>query len=386
MLENKQNIYADAKPILDNCGFDLEGFIGELEKDIKSDNIFLKKYIRNKIKLDFMQALYEIVKSSIKNVYAEKNEGIFLLLKNFSNFFTLNYDPFLYLLLLKYKPINNKDNNAFAFQSTLKFIEEDLDAVQNNIYKEIKGARESGKLRINFNDNDSPLVRDFNKLTKTHFTAEVKEYSKINKKGWKGKDINRVVKTIFEEEKRKLFLSKIDDGSRQLNLFGGQSEFIFEDRDTQNLFFLHGAFHIYKDGNRYKKITQESDKALYDKLEEILNSDEKDIVCVFQSENKMSVIQENKYLKNCHNKLSTLSGNMVIIGSSLADNDNHIFEQINKSNIKKVFISSLKNGVEKNMEFAKRKFPEKEIFFFDAQTISYESPKELNKDDQTNRK
>ena len=47
-----------------------------------------------------MKAAHEIVKSKIKNIYAEKNEGIHILLKNFANYFTLNYDSFLYLDIL----------------------------------------------------------------------------------------------------------------------------------------------------------------------------------------------------------------------------------------------------------------------------------------------
>ncbi len=78
MAKNNKEIYNDAKKVVEDCGFDLECFIGKLEKDINQDNIFLKKYISNKIKLDFMQATHEIVKSEIKNIYAEKNDGIFI--------------------------------------------------------------------------------------------------------------------------------------------------------------------------------------------------------------------------------------------------------------------------------------------------------------------
>lgn len=137
---------------------------------------------------------------------------------------------------------------------------------------------------------------------------------------------------------------------------------------------MHGAFHIIKDGKKIKKITQSTDKALYEKLEEILNDDNKDIVCVFQSENKLESIQSNAYLSHCYKKLAELSGNLVIIGSSLDDNDDHIFNQINNSQIKKVFISTLKINEDKNRERARTKFPEKEIYLFDANTISYEMP------------
>lgn len=69
---------------------------------------------------------------------------------------------------------------------------------------------------------------------------------------------------------------------------------------------------------------------------------------------------------------------MVIIGSSLADNDNHIFEQINNSAIETVFISSLLREIEKNYKLAKLRFPSKKIYLFDAETISYEIPDEQN--------
>ncbi|WP_320019022.1 DUF4917 family protein [Labilibaculum manganireducens] len=376
MAKNNKKIYNDALKMVEDCDFDLEYFIGKLEEDINEDNTFLRKYISNKIKLDFMQATHEIVKSEIKNIYTDKNDGIFVLLKEFTNYFTLNYDSFLYLLLLKYKPIENKKKNAIAFMPSLKFIETDLDTNQNNIYSEIKNARVNGKLRLNLGSPSNSLEKDCRMLTKTHFTTEIKEYSKTHKKGWQTKDIDKVVKQIFQEEKSNEFLSKIDDGSKQQTLFD-IPEFVYDvNSNTQNLFFLHGAFHIYKDGELYKKITQQSDKALYEKLEDVLNNDEQDVVCVFQRSNKTDAINNNDYLKHCFEKLACLSGNLVIIGSSLADNDDHIFEQINSSSIDKIYISAFGN-MEEVFEAAKSKFPNKEIYLFDAKTISYEKPKEV---------
>lgn len=375
MIENNLGIYEEANGMVKDCNYDLESFIGKLEADITSNNLFLRKYVRNKVKLDFMQATHEIVKSEIKGIYAEKNEGIFLLLQHFTNYFSLNYDSCLYLLLLKYKPIHSEEKNAIVLQSSIKFIEVDLNESQNNIYREIKEAREKGRLEINFGDESNSVKKPFNRLTKSHFLTEVKEYSKTNNKGWKTKDIDRVVKTIFEEEQRNRVLQKVDDGSRQMSLFGKESEFIFDvNSKTQNLFFLHGAFHIYKDGHSVKKITQQSNKALYNRLEEVLNNEEQDIVCVFQHDNKTDVICGDKYLLNCHKKLDGLNGNIVIIGSSLAENDNHIFERINNSGIDALYISTLLKSKETNFQLAKDKFPSKKIYLFSAETISYELP------------
>lgn len=376
MIDNN-DIYKEAQSSFVECGYDLEVFLGKLEASIIG-NTFLRKYIKNNIKLDFMRATHDIVKSKIKNIYSEKNEGIFILLKNFSTYFTLNYDSFLYLLLLKYKPLEDNTNNTIVFEPTINFIEDDCDVKANNIYTEIKKARQEGVLKITINnENNDVFEKSLGKLPKTHFITEVKAYSKNNNKGWKDRDIKRVVELIIKEEIENQVLQKVDDGSRQLGLFDGQPQYIFEDRETQNLFFLHGAFHIYRDGQLYKKIIQQTDKALYDRLEEILNNDNQEIVCVFQHDNKIDVIDDNEYLSNCFKKLEYLSGNIVIIGSSLADNDKHVFSRINNSNIDTVYVSAIEKEEKTIRDKAEVMFPAKNIHIFNAETISYELPEEL---------
>jgi len=370
MIENNHGIYKDIADLVEKCNYDLELFIGELENDIADNNVFLKKYVNNKVKMDFMQATHEIVKAELKNIYAEKNEGVFLLLKNFTNFFTLNYDSFLYILLLNYKSDYELGDEAIAIQPTLKFIEDDLNLQHNSIYDEIKKIR-NGSLTISPDTVNNPTNTPIDRVTKGTFVAIINQYSKSNNKNWKTKEIEQVVKHILKEEKQNQVLEAVDDGA-QYRLFRDEEEFVFDiESKTQNLFFLHGAFHIYQDGKSIKKITQQSDKALYDRLESILNNEEQEIVCVFQSANKLEAIQENEYLKKCYDKLGELSGSIVVLGSALSDNDNHIFEQINKSSIERVFISTTK-FTESAVENARNKFPDKELFFYDATTISYE--------------
>ena len=107
-------------------------------------------------------------------------------------------------------------------------------------------------------------------------------------------------------------------------------------------------------------------------MESILNNEEQDIVCVFQSDNKIDTINQNGYLRKCYDKLGELTGNLVILGSSLSDNDKHIFEQINQSEIEKIFISTTKFN-ENVVDKAKSKFPDKNISFIDINTISYQT-------------
>ena len=374
MIENDHGIYKEAENIFVESNYDLEQFIGKLENSINDENKFLKKYVKNKVKFDFMKAAHEIVKSGIKNVYAEKNEGIFMLLKNFTNYFTLNYDSFLYLLLLNFKSEPNKET-TIAFSSTPKLIEDDMNTKQNYIYSEIKMARKNGTLSINTGDKSTTISEPLSEVTKNFLMNALYEYSKSMKKGWTKKNIDKALNLILEEEKKNNILEKVDDGSRQQNLFDDTTDFVFDTKnETQNLFFLHGAFHIYRAGKEEKKITQETDKALYDRLEEILNNEKQDIICVFASEDKIDEINKSQYLTKCYNKLQKLSGVMVIIGCSLSDNDDHIFKQIHESEINTLYISTTNKNKEKNYTVANNKFNNKKIFLFEAESITYELP------------
>ena len=99
-------------------------------------------------------------------------------------------------------------------------------------------------------------------------------------------------------------------------------------------------------------------------------------MCVFQTENKIDEINQNEYLMKCYNKLSELSGNLVLIGSALSDNDDHIFSQIEKSGISDIYIASFIHNKEKSMATAKHKFPTKNIHLFSIETISYKLSEE----------
>lgn len=369
MMEDKcGKIYEDAQPIVEECNYDLELFIAKLNESINDDNEFLKKYVSNKVKLDFMKAAQEIVKESIKNVYSEQNEGIFLLLNNFTNYFTLNYDSFLYLLLLNFKKIEkgNTKEVAIGFTPQLKFIQEDLDQKQSDIYSEIKKLRENGTIDISSGENS--VHGDLSNVTKSEFVNQVKLYSKGSDRGWKVKDIKKVAGIIWEEEKNNQLLEKVDDGFKQTYLFDAPVH--KSENNLQNLFFLHGAFHIYENKDSVLKITSTQDKALYSRLEEVLNDDELEICTVFQPTDKIKAINDSKYLSNCLNKLGKLTGNIVIIGSSLDENDNHIFDAINNSDIENVYVSFFRN-YDETISRTNSLFLEKNVYLFDAETISY---------------
>ena len=82
---------------IEGDNYDIEKIIGKLKNQLKDSDCkpFLEKFINDRIKLEFMNSAFTIVKDSLKNIHQEKNEGIKVLFKKFTNYFSLDYDPFL---------------------------------------------------------------------------------------------------------------------------------------------------------------------------------------------------------------------------------------------------------------------------------------------------
>jgi len=358
--------YSDLNGSIVSENYDLEKIIGLLKGQINTESInksFLDKYINAKIKLDFMSATQEIVREKVKQIYQEKNEEIHLLFRSFKNYFTLNYDSFLYLLLMKFKKTNSGAGISIAIQNTIKFQEDDINS-EDTIYKKVKEAYENGIVSTNI--NGVKQTRNLRILPKKRFEDEVRDHYKEK---FSAKSINRAFKLFWKKKEKE------DQEKKVLNVNDGflfeMDEFVYKNQNLQNLFFLHGAFHIYqKNGNNYK-ITQDSDKALYEKLEEILESDNEEVVCVFTDDNKDTEIKKNEYLNNAYKRLVTLKGAMVIIGVSLSDNDKHIFSNINKSEVDTIYISSKKSNKKEDYNKATKIFKDKKVILFDQETISY---------------
>ena len=387
----KQNYpqYAGVEERLKKCDYDIEQLIKTLKDGLRADaqeKEFLSNFIENKVKFDFMTAAYEIVRPEIANIYKEKNNNVHILLKNFKNYFTLNYDPLLYLLLMKFKK-NQKSN----FLTGIAFLEDGsvkdaLDEQERKIYDELKRARKSGFHRV-FVPGDSdmgPLNRvsiadeDLSVTTKQDFQHAAEMHLKKNRISATGKQLKKIINLILQEENSSVYgRLPVDDGFAQ-----NGSKFYFDNsidlfgikrNAQQNLFFLHGAFHIIHKNRKTEKITQQQTKAFRKRLEEIIGSQSGSVICVLTgtSDDKKDQIDGSKYLSECFGKLKELNGNLVILGSSLSENDKHIFDSIKDSNISVVYVGTRKKNFEKTANNARDLFEGKTIRYFNYKTISY---------------
>lgn len=113
------------------------------------------------------------------------------------------------------------------------------------------------------------------------------------------------------------------------------------DEADQNVFFLHGGLHLFDTGEEIKKLAYKgSGDSIIDQVRENLT---KGRFPLFVSEptadKKKSRIERNPYLNYCYRKLAELNSSLVVFGHSVQDNDKHIFDQIQRSGVARVYVS-----------------------------------------------
>ncbi|HCU2529346.1 TPA: DUF4917 family protein [Klebsiella oxytoca] len=118
----------------------------------------------------------------------------------------------------------------------------------------------------------------------------------------------------------------------------------------QEVFFLHGALHLYEQGSLIKKhASSDNGNTIIEQVQ--INLDE-DAFPLFvsepTSEKKKERILHNPYLNFCYAALRRLKGTLFIYGHSMDKNDRHIFDQIRESQITKVYVSIYGNENDEN--------------------------------------
>jgi len=358
--------YEDIQDVFENeCNRNIEKLPEALKKDAAGN--FLPDYIQEKVYSDFRKALFTIIASRVAYIYKAKNQVIHALLDGFVNYFTLNYDPFLYQLLMKFEVSDNQP----TFQSLLD------EAEDPRIYEKISEAYNKRIVSVSVSDDEQS--HEITGGPKNPFTVDMNRYLRPN---WSDKEIGLALKNFYKflggEKNRTDRVNELllwfNDGWAT----GPKSPDKPYNPQGQNLFYLHGAFHIYQDSKGIYKSIRQGTKSLYAMIEENLSSDENEIVWVFRGEDKLREIEKNDYLRTGYQKLSKLNGALVIIGCALAENDTHIFKQINDSQVDSIYIASShtrdkrsnKGWSQLHYARASKYFPNvKTITLFDWETI-----------------
>jgi len=113
------------------------------------------------------------------------------------------------------------------------------------------------------------------------------------------------------------------------------------DPHKQNVYCLHGALHLFVDGDGLHKITWiRTAAALIDQVRAQLAKRAYPLyVAEGDSRGKLARINGSAYLSKGLRSLSAIGGGLVIYGHSLDPNDDHIFEAVIRSKVARLAVS-----------------------------------------------
>ena len=151
------------------------------------------------------------------------------------------------------------------------------------------------------------------------------------------------------------------------------------DSSSQEIFYLHGALHIFdKKSSIIKNTYSRTAIAL---KEQTLNNLNKDIYPIFvsegTSEQKKTKIIHNAYLNHCYKSLGAIgskNSSLIIFGTLLKTNDSHIRDAIKKNKVKNIYFGvgseDEMNQLEDFKEELEKLDKPKNVFFYDYKTVS----------------
>lgn len=105
-----------------------------------------------------------------------------------------------------------------------------------------------------------------------------------------------------------------------------------KNKDSQTVFYLHGALPIFDTGIEVVKEVYDSQHYLLEKIHERMASKAYPIfVTAGGAQEKLNHIMHNKYLAYCYDQFSKIEGSLVTFGFNFGEYDSHIIDAINKA-------------------------------------------------------
>jgi hypothetical protein len=114
-----------------------------------------------------------------------------------------------------------------------------------------------------------------------------------------------------------------------------------ENSDGQDVFYLHGALHLFDAGAELQKYTWiNTGRRLTEQIRDALEQDFYPlIVAEGESLQKKAKIMHSNYLSRGYRSLPKIGGALLIYGHDLAGNDEHLLRLVDRSRVQRVFVS-----------------------------------------------
>jgi hypothetical protein len=108
--------------------------------------------------------------------------------------------------------------------------------------------------------------------------------------------------------------------------------------DEQQIFYLHGAMHLYVQDHQVRKIAVPKGQMVAQLRSNLADDKYPLVVTEGSSPDKELRIRRSAYLTYCHKRLARSAGALFIHGMAMSDNDEHILDAITRSRIDALYI------------------------------------------------
>lgn len=363
--------------------FDIEECIKETQNlvstEIKNNAVskqIIDNWIKEKLRKEFISKLFEKMPATIRDKDGYNEQTLIPykeFLSNFKNIYTLNYDPLLYWMSLHFNPKGDKDVVAFlkedeSFKSLnpqdKKFEDKKLKVTEKyiNTIKTIRTKLFSNTIKKDkydmkvFYGNTCLFDKKLSEVeTDKIITKTVIEkisdtiYNNMSESIDDDEDIRKEYEKITENTKNEFELRKAEIIANNNGVhveyndgFLPNSDKTLEWNDTnpQNTFYIHGAFHLLEKDNLTIKIKADDSNRMLENIKmDWDNGFESLTILESGHKNKLEEINRYPYLKHSFETFRNCHGNIITLGVSFLDSDNHIVDALNKnSNLENIYI------------------------------------------------
>ena len=135
-----------------------------------------------------------------------------------------------------------------------------------------------------------------------------------------------------------------------------------KNKESQKVFYLHGALHLFDTGIDIVKEEYNGDLLLNNIKARMQNKEYPIFVTAGNANEKLTHIMHNRYLTFCYEKLSAITGSLITFGFNFGDNDTHIIDAINKAaqqpvsdSLRSVYIGVYSDGDLEHIERIEKK-------------------------------
>lgn len=355
---------------------DIEKCIEQTQAKVSDENpnltvpkVIIDRWIKSQLHKEFIDTLYNLMPKSLNDIEDFTDEKL-TKYKDFFNYFnkvfTLNYDPLLYWMTMRFINFGDKDIVDYSnLKEQLSSIPEGtkeytdlkkkLDSTNDKCIKSVRNEMFSKYMKENEDYKLSISCKEEILLQKSIAESEGKilgGWTKVIPEVYKAFEAKKTKNELLSEESNKLNsiatsaletkLQSVEHYKEDMKLRvkdGFLSE-IWNEKNDQTIFYLHGAFHLIENNEETIKVKSEEFNKMVDKIKQKWDSGFEPLTVLESTpEAKAERISKSPYLTKCYNEFKTLSGTLLTHGLSFMNSDKHIIEAINNNaNLEKIYV------------------------------------------------